>query len=422
MTAIICFIHAATPRCPTRPCELKKSPLNRNVFSLTLALSFAMTAPAITVLFGGVIGNKLAHDPKWATLPVALMVVGGALSSSPAALLMQRFGRKRCFISAAMLAVCSGLISARSITEASFMLFCTGSFIVGINNAFVQQYRFAASESVPLEWAGKAVSLMMLGGIVAAYIGPEVATRLTESIPEQAYVGSFYGLSVLMCGAIISLSFYRDVYQDQTSSETKNEQTPRNVSYLISQPLFLTALAASTIGFGVMGFIMTVTPVSMHVHSGFSLESTATVIQSHIIAMYLPSLASAYLVTRLGYYNLMLLGAAAMIICTIVALIDQSFLHYWFALVLLGIGWNFLFIAGTTALAHSHSTAERFTAQAINDGVVFGVQALASLSAGAIMYAWGWDAVQWICLPALLALFLGVLAQKLSYAYQIAEK
>ncbi|MBV1869916.1 MAG: MFS transporter [Gammaproteobacteria bacterium] len=380
--------------------------LNRNVVSLTLAQSFAMTGPAISVLLGGIVGNALAPSPQWATLPVALMVIGGALTIIPAARLMQAFGRKLAFISAAGVGVSAGLIAAYGINNEIFAVFCLACLLIGVNNAFVQQYRFAAAESVPSESASKAISFMMLGGIVAAYIGPEVATLLVNSLGNHLYTGSFIGLSILMVGAILSLLFYQNT---QPSELAKVESLPaRKTGVLVRQPLFITAVAASTVASGMMGLIMTVTPVSMHVHSGFSVEDTATVIQSHIIAMFLPSLISGYLVARFGVFRMMIAGALSMAACIGFALWDSHFLNYWTALILLGVGWNFLFISGTTALTQTHRDSEKYTAQAINDTCIFGFQALTALSAGAIMGAFGWSVVQWACLPFILILMVGV--------------
>lgn len=383
--------------------------LNRNVITLSIALSFAMTAPAITVLLGGVVGNNLAPDPKWATLPVALMVIGGATTSFPAAHLMRKMGRKFGFILAACVGVFAGLLAAYAIHRGVFTLFCMASLLIGAQTAFVQQYRFAAAESVSLSKASKAISFMMLGGIVAAYLGPEVATLLAQQFGKQLYVGSFIGLSLLMCGAMTALLFYQN-----TASHCSLDEAPaptRKTRLIITQPLFITAISASATGVGVMGFIMTVTPLSMHVHHGFSVADTATVIQSHIIAMYLPSLVSGHLVARFGYYKIMIAGTLAMLSCISIALWDVSFLHYWSALVLLGIGWNFLFISGTTALAYTHRDAEKYTVQAINDGTVFGFQALAALGAGAILYAFDWQTIQWLCVPFLLILLLWLVYQ-----------
>ena len=383
---------------------------NRNVIALTIALSFAMTAPAITVLLGGVVGSILAPNPKWSTLPVALMVIGGATTSFPAAHLMRLMGRKFGFILAAFIGIAAGLLAAYAVHRGVFTLFCVASLLTGVQTAFVQQYRFAAAESVPLNKASNAISFMMLGGIVAAYLGPEVATLLTKQFGEQLYVGSFIGLSLLMSGAMTALLFYQN-----TASHCSLDENPapaRKTGLIITQPLFITAITASATGVGVMGFIMTVTPLSMHVHNGFSVEDTATVIQSHIIAMYLPSLVSGHLVARFGYYNIMIAGTFAMLSCISIALWNVSFLHYWGALVLLGIGWNFLFISGTTALAYAHRDSEKYTAQAINDGSVFGFQALAALSAGAILHAFDWQTIQWLCVPFLLTLLLWLVYQK----------
>lgn len=382
----------------------------KNILALTIAQSFAMTSPAIIVLLGGIVGNTLAPEPALSTLPVTAMIIGGATFTVPAALIMKKTGRKSGFIFAAICAAFAGILAAYAINESLFNLFCIATFISGAHMAFIQQYRFAAAESVTLEKTGKAVSFLMSAGIVAAFIGPELADRLSIWPDLKPYTGSFLGMAALMLMAALSLFFYENTQHNHNNKNSN--QTTRSVLLIIRQPLFILSLTASCAAFGVMSLIMTVTPISMHLSDHFSVTDTSRVIQAHIIAMYLPSLFSAFFISKFGYRNMMLIGVTAMLLCLILSLHDNSFMHYWLALVLLGIGWNFLFIAGTTALSYTHSTSEKFSAQAVNDGVVFSLQAIAALSSGAIMKFWGWQAIQWISFPLLLTLLILIFYQK----------
>ena len=386
---------------------------NRNILALALAQCFAMTAPAITVLLGSVIGSQLAPRPSLATLPITLMVMGMAIMSYPAAFIMKRIGRKSTFILSALTALSGGLIASASIDHGDFYTFSLACLLIGINAAVVQQYRFAVVESTAPEHAAKALSFLMFGGVFAAYIGPEVATHLSHWPDKSLYAGSFLGLSVLLSGSIICLLFYNNTPRE--SNKTPTTETPRSLRAMVSQTRFLIAVSASTIAFTVMSMIMTVTPISMHVVQDFTVEETATVIQSHIIAMYLPSLVSAYLITRLGTVNVMILGAAAMLLCSVIALLDTHFMHYWWALVLLGIGWNFLFISGTTALGQTYNSSEKFTAQAINEAAIFGFQAVATLNAGALMYTYGWNVIQYLNMPVLIVFLICIMWKKRSF-------
>ena len=382
----------------------------KNILALTVAQSFAMCSPAIIVLLGGIVGSALAPDPALSTLPLTVMIIGAASFTVPASLIMKKIGRKQGFILAAFCAAFAGILAAYAINERVFSLFCIATFLSGTHMAFVQQYRFAAAESVSLNETGKAISLLMSAGVIAAFIGPELADRLSTWPKLMPYAGSFIGMSALMLMAALSLMFYQN--NSPNFNNTQCHKTPRPLRLIIRQPLFILSLTASCTAFAVMGLIMTVTPISMHITDHYSVSDTSKVIQAHIIAMYLPSLFSAYFISQIGYRNMMLVGATAMLLCLLLSLHDNSFMHYWLALVLLGIGWNFLFIAGTTALSYTHSTCEKFSVQAFNDASVFGLQAIAALSAGVIMQIWGWHAIQWISLPLLLTLFILIFYQQ----------
>jgi MFS family permease len=376
--------------------------VSRNVFILSLAQALGMAAPPMVVVLGGIIGAQLAPHPSWSTLPLAVMVIGAAVFSIPAALLMQKIGRRAGFILGSLAGIAASLAAISAIAARSFILFCLATAVIGANMAFVQQYRFAAAESVAQADIGKAISLVLVGGILAAFLGPELAKNYNNWLPYGLYTGSFGALAILYGLNIAVLSFLRPPLN--VSRETSDENRP--LPAIIRQPLFLVAVLAGTVSYGVMSFIMTATPVSMHVLDHFSLADTARVIQSHVMAMFIPSLFSGSLIDRFGLSRIMTAGILCMTLCVVIGLLNRHFIHYWSALVLLGIGWNFLFVGGTTLLTRTYRPGERFKTQAANDFVIYGFQAAASLSAGAIIFHAGWETVNLLTLPFLFVMLL----------------
>lgn len=364
-------------------------------------------APAVTLL-GGIIGASFAPHASWATLPVATMVLGMAACTVPAALFMKKIGRRPGFMIASVVTgiACSGGIYA--IKVESFTLFCLVAMFVGGNMAFVQQYRFAAAESVEPPDVSKAVSFVLVGGIAAAFIGPELAKQARELLPFGLYSGSFAALAsvYIVNGCVLGFLTEPEVRKDNSGGEE------RPLMVVIRQPVYITAVLAAMVSYGVMSFIMTAAPVSMHIIGHFSINETAWVIQSHVMAMFIPSLFTGILISRFGITKVMLAGIILLTACVAVAFIGRHFIHYWAGMVLLGIGWNFLFVGATTQLTKCYQPSERFRAQAVNDFTVFGFQALASLSAGTVIFMAGWEVVNGLSLPILLILFAIILRMK----------
>ena len=384
-----------------------------NVWILTLAQAFAMSATPMMMLLGGIIGAEIAPSPELATLPIASMVVGVALSILPVSKLMQHFGRKRVFIAGAMVAASSGILAATATSQQDFVMFCLSGLLLGSAGAVVQQYRFAAMESVSEELAAKAASRVLLGGLVAAIIGPELAV-LGGVLSEQAYVGAFSFLTIVSLIAAAILCFYREAKIERKPLQKQRNSSGRPLGVILSQPKMWVAIAGATLGYAMMSFVMTATPLHMHHIEHHSLADTKWVIQSHIIAMYLPSLMSGWLVARIGVSKMMLLGLLAYVITIVTALLGHDLLNYWAALVLLGIGWNFLFVAGTALLPQGYQQDERYKVQAFNDTFVFGAQAMTSLSAGWVVYVLGWKILLVSCLPLIAAQLLLIAWWKLA--------
>lgn len=350
------------------------------------------------VAFGGIIGTQIAPHPALATLPLSLSILGVAATSLPAALLMQRIGRRRAFVGSACLAVVAALLCAWSVAAGSFVGFCIAGTLLGCNMAFVQQYRFAAVEYAPPDRAGQAVATVLLGTLAAAIIAPAVGTAARNLGGWPEYTGSYVVLA-LICGAG-ALLLTR--LPDGAPLRLEDSHGARPLREIAGQADFRLAVAAGIAGYAVMSFIMTATPISMHVHDGFTSGETTSVITAHLLAMYLPSLVSPWLVQRLGGAGMMLWGIAAMAVCIVIgALIGHEFAHYVSGLVLLGLGWNLLFVAGTALLTTTYAPSERFRAQGCNDLAVFGSQGMASLLAGTAIETIGWQALNLASAPLL---------------------
>lgn len=392
-----------------------------NVWVLTLAQAFAMSAAPMMMLLGGILGVELAPSPILATLPIASMVVGVAISILPVTQLMRSLGRKNVFIGGSLLAAVSGLVAAYAAQEHNFELFCFSGILLGCAGAVIQQYRFAAMESVAPELGAKATSRVLLGGLVAAFLGPELAVLGGELI-ETPYVGAFLFLTMVSLLAGVTLCFYREdsSASSRVSIETQGDVRPLRI--ILNQEQIWVAIAGAMIGFAMMSFVMTATPLHMHHIEHHSLADTKWVIQSHIIAMYLPSLFTGYLVAKLGVSKMMLTGLLAYFVTIVTALMGNDVLNYWAALVLLGLGWNLLFVGGTVLLPRCYRPDERFKVQAFNDTLIFGSQAIASLSAGWVIHQLGWQVLLIICIPFIGIQLLLIFWWKLSQSKLLVTK
>jgi len=376
---------------------------NRNLAILLVGQTVAVSGSVLIVTIGGLVGAQLSSNPAFATLPLSIMVLGTALATVFAAMLMRRVGRRRGFVVGALIAATAGFTAAFGLYIGSFVVFCAGVGLYGVNNAFVQQYRFAAAESVAPAFASRAISFVMLGAIGGAFCGPFLATEGQDLIDSHLYVGSMLAIAVLQTLAMLLLLGLEEPHPTHDGSKAAPE---RSLRVIVQQPAFFVAVLASIVGYGVMNLVMTATPLSMHVNDGLSLRDTAWVIQSHVLAMYVPSFFSGFLIARLGVVRILLLGVFALLAALVSGLQGHAVMHYWWALVLLGVGWNFLFVGGTTLLVDSYRPSERFKAQAVNEFSVFGVSAAASLLAGTLVHEWGWSTVLWSTAPLLIGMLI----------------
>ena len=366
--------------------------LPATVWRLTAAYILMMAGTPMMVLLAGIIGIEIAPSPSLATLPIALVVVGVAAATLPTGRLLDRFGRRPVFLAYGGVAIGSALLAMQGLATSQFGLFCFAAFLMGWSGAAGHQYRFAALESVPPEFAPRATSFLLLGGVFSAFIGPELAVR-GRALLEVEYAGSW----LLLIGSYLAGIFLIAGYRDAGPRHAGGGRRGRPLREIFRAPSIRIAVLAAALAYGVMSFIMTATPISMHVHAGHSLDATKFVIQSHIAAMYLPALIFPWLYARVGWRRMLWAGIAIYAVCLAVAFFDTSFLHYWSALVLLGVGWNFLFLSGTNLLPAGYRAEERFRVQSTNDFLVFSVQAAVSLSAGWMLHLWQWQGIIAFC-------------------------
>lgn len=375
----------------------------RNVLVLAIAQFFGSCGQIVTVLLAGIIGGMLAPDPRLATLPLAAATFGVASATIPAGLLMARYGRRRVLVWSSIWPATGSLAAAAAVTVESFGLYCLASGIMGSQLAFIAQYRFAAAESVEPHQVSRAVSWIMLGTVVAALISPWLMISLRNVIGAE-YVGSYLTMTVIYCLGGLTLRSYVDASAAELATGAAPDDPARPLREIARQPDFMVAVAAASVAYGVMSLIMTATPVSMHLVDGHSVEETTLVLQSHSLAMYLPSLISGSLVAMLGISRMIVVGMLFEGACIIFASLGHDVMHYWAGLVALGVGWNLLFVAGTTLLTRTYRPSERYRVQAVNDFLMFGVMGGVSVLAGVLINTVGWERLNQIALLPLVAL------------------
>lgn len=356
-------------------------------------------------MLGGIIGTSLADNPAYATMPVSVLVLSVALVAIPATIFMKRVGRKTGFASASLTAIMAMLLAAWALYQQSFFMFVAAGGLLGVNLAFTQQYRYAAAESVTRAFVGRAISTVLVGALGGAIIGPELVVRGQFWIAEVPYAGTLLAASALYVIQFILLLMLEPM---KVESAQGDDAPPRSLAEIARQPVFIVAVLGGAVAYGVMSLLMTATPISMHVDDGFSIVDTASVIRAHVLGMYMPSLISGYLLDRFGVTLIMTIGVTFMVVAVCIAWFDRTFLHYWGAMVALGVGWSFLYVGGTTMLTMTYSMSERFKAQAINEFFVFGSAAAASLAAGTVIHHFGWTPLILMSLPVMLIMLVAL--------------
>lgn len=387
---------------------LMLSRMHGQVLLLAAAQALFQTTSVMVMTVGGLAGGVLASRPELATMPIAAMFLGTAVSTFPAAMWMTRVGRRAGFVAGALLGVAGGVAAAAGIGIGSLLLLSLGTFLVGAYQAFAQFYRFAAGEVADAAFRPRAISLVLAGGIVAAFAGPLVG-RLGADLLGQTYAGSFVLLAIVSAAAAAILLGLR---VPPTPVLAGSMGVARPLPAIVSQPAYLVALFGAATGYGVMILAMTATPLAM-VHHHHGLSAAATVIQLHVLGMFLPSFFTGSLIARFGVLRVMLAGVALLAGHVVMTLTGTGFESFAGALILLGVGWNFLYIGGTTLLTTTYTAAERGRAQATNDMTIFVVGLACSFGAGALLQAFGWQFLNllllpWLALAAASLAWLGV--------------
>lgn len=376
----------------------------RSVLLLASAQALFQTASVMVMTVAGLVGMQLATDKRLATLPIALMMVAAAATMIPASMLMQRLGRKAGFLLGTALGCAAGLVGAAAIAWHSFGWFVVANMLVGGYQGFAQYYRFAAADVASADFKSRAISWVIAGGVVAALAGPNMA-RFTQGMGAAPYAASYLALGAISVLALLIVS--RMHLAPPVTTEAPG--AARKLSTIMRQPVFIAALIGSSVGYAVMIMVMTATPLAMQL-CGQSLGAAATVIQWHVLGMFVPSFFTGNLIRRLGVLPVMGAGIVLLAGHVVIALTGNAFLHFLSGLILLGVGWNFLFVGGTTLLTEAYRPCERAKTQAAHDFLMFGVVSLASLSAGGVLNAWGWQSVNLSVLPFLAMAALAVVA------------
>ena len=374
---------------------------SRGIIVFLVALqALVLTNNVTTMLLGGIVGAMLAPDIALATIPITTFVVGAALTSMPASLLMKRTGRRFGFLLGSGIGLIGAAVCALAVFRRDFLLFTLGTFLNGSYNAFGQYYRLAAGEAVPEKDRSRAISYVLGGGIIGAFIGPMLATE-TKDLFATVYAGPYVALMVTALLSMLLLAFVR-VAPPRSHAGTASEQPARPLAEIVVQPRFLAAVLGAVTGYAVMNFLMTATPLAMHHHHHGDTD-TAFVFQWHVIAMFAPSFFTGNLIQRFGVTTIMAIGAVLMLATTAFAHAGTSVSMFWTALVLLGVGWNFLYVGGTTMLLSCHRPSERGKVQGLNDMLVFAATGTSSLLSGVLLHRFGWQGMALATLPLVAA-------------------
>lgn len=378
------------------------NPMKRNVILLALCQALLITAMSLQISVSALVGQAMA-GPALATIPLGLMFLGNMLTVFPASFFMKRFGRRAGFMTGAALGVLGAIMAVIAVARQDFVLFCAASLLLGTFNGFGQFYRFAAADIATEEFRSRAISYVLAGGVLAAVIGPNLAAFTRSSFDVQ-FLGS-YGALIGVFLLSLAISSLINIPKPGVR-ELSGPSRPLGV--IARRPIFLVAVIGAMVGYGVMNLMMTATPLAMDIHR-HPFEATALVIQWHVLAMFLPSFFTGHLIRWMGVLNVMSTGALILLGCVMISLSGISVGHFTWALILLGLGWNFLYIGGTTLLTESYQPAEKAKVQALNDFLVFTTVTCTALGVGALHRWLGWEAINISVMPLILITLVATL-------------
>jgi predicted MFS family arabinose efflux permease len=385
------------------PASISPTSPTRNIALLSATQALLFTNNVTLIALNGLVGYQLAIDKSFATLPVTTQVIGSALFAMPASHLMQRIGRRAGFLVGTACGLLGGAIATFGVYAQSMWLLCLGTFILGIYGAFGQFYRFAAADAAQPDFKAKAISLVVAGGLVGGIVGPALS-KWTRNLHEVEFLASYASLLVFCLLSALLLTQLR-IPDTKISA---GSAPPRSLREIAMQPVFMVAVISSAFGYGVMNLLMTATPLAMGV-CGFPYSDAANVISAHVIAMFAPSFFTGSLIKRFGVLTIMLCGVAIMFVCLTVSLSGLSVAHFWWSLVLLGLGWNFMFVGGSTLVTECYRPQEKAKAQGLHDLLVFCTTATSSFASGLILKANGWGMLNYAAIPFLLAAALATI-------------
>ncbi|HMH16586.1 MAG TPA: MFS transporter [Burkholderiales bacterium] len=375
----------------------------KNVAVLATCQALLFTNNSTAIALNGLVGYALAANKALATLPVTAWVLGGALSTLPASLLMKRIGRRAGFTVGALTGMVGAAICCLALFLGNFWLFCFGTMVFGVYNAVAQYYRFAAADAVKADFKAKAISFVLAGGLVGGIIGPETSKHTVDLLATR-YLGAYLSL----IGFLVLVVLIVQQLDIPVPAAAAQKEPTRPLAEIAMQPVFIVAVLSAAIGYGVMNLLMTATPLAMGI-CGHPYSAAATVIGWHVVAMFGPSFFTGSLIKRFGVLQVMFAGALLLYACVGVALSGISIPHFWVALVLLGVGWNFLYIGGTTLITEACTPPERAKTQGANDLAIFTMMAASSFSSGLLLQKSGWEMLNYLALPLVTVAAAGVL-------------
>jgi len=376
----------------------------RNVAVLSGCQGLLLINNSILITVNALAGYALAPNKAIATLPVTMYFVGSAISTIPMSYLMKQLGRRAGFTVGALCAVIGSLVCAAAVYMGDFWMLCGGVLVLGIYFAAGQYYRFAAADAADVEFKSRAISLVLAGGIVGGFIGPETSKLTVDLVAGTRYVGPYL---TLVLYAVLSVLVLRWLHIPRLS-ESERRATGRPLAIIARQPAFIVALVCATVSYGVMNLLMAATPLAM-MACQHPFSDAAFVIQWHVVGMFAPSFFTGSLIHRFGLTRVMLAGVALNLVCVAIAVAGVEVMHFWLSMLLLGVGWNFLFVGATMLLTETHTPAERAKVQGVNDAAIFVTLVVSSLASGALFSFQGWQVMNYSAVPVLLLAGAGIL-------------
>jgi predicted MFS family arabinose efflux permease len=387
-----------------RAMMLKRS--SRNVAILSMCQAFGQTQMILIFSVSSIIGATIAPNAGWATVPITFQFIAMTMSTVPAALLMKKIGRANGFIAFLLIGSTGAALMIYALFDQSFALFCLGSALFGSSAGANQQFRFAAVDAADDHFKSRAVSLVLAGGVFAGLVGPTLSSMGYDIIQPILY-GGVFAIILILQALMIVLLFVTDI---PPPTEQERSGPARPMREIASQPAFIVAVMSAMIGYGVMNFVMLSTPIFMHLHPThpFGQLDINNVIMWHVLGMFAPGFFTGWLIKKYGDLNIILWGAVISVVCLVVNFSGDSLVHLRVGMALVGLGWNFMFTAGTTLLLSTYTPAEKAKVQGINDLFVFGTVAVCSLAAGVVYQTLGFFAVNLASAPLLVLVVIAV--------------